>query len=227
MISLFLCSQFLSPASAEIERTNLMIGTDLPYQFHIGAEIEQERFKYSIRSGLLVEPYSTVTLSLIEAFGVGESYVRLLESSYQMGSMNSIGVHYFLDEKKRWYLGPELRIDYLMAAETTTEIIQVVTGRTVNAAPIFGFDEPNVRLGIWLHAIGFRGGTSFALDQHERKRVLVEFSLYKHYLSSASLSINGERSDTFSETLDTLLWEDVFLPYGFLGGLGLAYSYSF
>ena len=227
MLSLFLCSQFLSTARAEIQKTSLMIGTDLPYQFHLGTEIEHEKLKFSFRTGLLVEPYSTVTLKLIEAFGTDEVYIRLLESSYQLGSMNSVGVHYFLGEKKRWYLGPELRLDYLLAAETSSKIIELVTGKSVSAIPRFGFDEPDFRLGIWLHAIGFRAGTSFPIDNHQRKKLVLEISFYKHYLSSTSLTINGEVSENLSSALDTLLWEDVFLPYGYLGGLGLAYSYSF
>ena len=62
---------------------SLNIGTDIPYQFHIGSTIDRKKLRVSLRSGILFGPYSQMTIGLIELLGTPEVYVNMLESAYQ------------------------------------------------------------------------------------------------------------------------------------------------
>ena len=219
----------LFSTQANAENLLVSVGTDIPYQFHAGASYDLNRIRFSARSGILVEPYSSMTISLIGAFGVDEIYINLLESAYQLGSMNSISTQYLLGEKKLWYLGPEFRFDYLTAADTPVDLVESVTGESIStgSGPRAGSKEVDLQMGLMMYAAGLRVGRAIPFGEGQKHNLLVDLSFHKHYSTKTSLYINEEQPEKLNEMLDELLWEDVFLPYGYLGGLGLSYSYSF
>ena len=113
MLTITILSSFFwfNQARAEKPTLSVLVGTDIPYQHSLGTEIRVKDVRFSLRTGLLVDPYSGLTLDLLDAFGTEEVYIRLLEASYQFGTMNGLGMQYLFGKKKRWYVGPELRFD--------------------------------------------------------------------------------------------------------------------
>ena len=221
-----LCFLLPSAAHAQNPTTTLLIGTDIPYQYSIGTEVKIKNVRFSLRTGLLVDPYSELTLKLLQAFGTDETYIRLLEASYQFGTMNGIGAQYLFGKDKHWYVGPEFRFDYVTASDTSSDLINTVIGDTRSLPPRFGNQEQEVRLGLWMLAAGIRTGRTIPFGNSENHHLHVELSFYKHYKIQTLLSVNDQQNEGVSEALDELLWEDVFQPYGYLGGFGLTYSYS-
>ena len=65
------------------------------------------------------------------------------------------------------------------------------------------------------------------MDEDRRHHINLELSAYKHIYTQSRLMINVSQEDELNDLLDKLLWEDVFRPYGYLGGIGVSYSYSF
>ncbi|MEC7987523.1 MAG: hypothetical protein VX278_20320 [Myxococcota bacterium] len=223
MILLSLLGSVISVANAN---PSLMIGTDVPYQVNLGAAYDAGPVRFSFRSGILAGPYSTLTLSIVEMLGTDEVYINLLEASYQFGSMNSLGTQYMFGQKKRWQIGTEFRFDYLFASETPEELIDAVTGESSTPSGPF-IAERNIEMSLMMYAIGLRFGREFVVGKDEHHSFLIEFSLFKHFSTVTRLNINGEYAERLTDSLDTLLWEEVFLPYGYLGGVGLNYKYTF
>ncbi len=219
---------YLFVFSAQARSYLLSSGTDTPYQFYVGVAVQQEHFRVSFKSGLLSEPYSDLTLSLIEAFGTPEVYVNLLDSAYDLGSMNGLALQWMFGKKKLWSIGPEFRFDHLTASDTPSDLLEAVVGELdVPAAIGKRGKDLNVRLGLTTYAVGLRFGREFVLGASSQHLVHTDLSVYKHYATQSVLMINDEQPEELNKVLDDLLWEDVFRPYGYLGGLGVAYSYRF
>lgn len=221
LLSFFWCNQ----AQAETPTLSVLVGTDIPYQHSLGTELRVKDVRFSLRTGLLVDPYSGLTLDLLDAFGTEDVYIRLLEASYQFGTMNGLGMQYLFGKKKLWYVGPELRFDYVAASDTSSDLIEAVVGESRFNPPRFGVNQQEIYLGLWLFAAGLRTGRVIPLGKNHN--VHLELSFYKHYRNTTILYIDDQENKNITTSLNDLLWEDVFKPYGYLGGLGLAYSYSF
>jgi hypothetical protein len=206
--------------------TSVLVGTDIPYQHFIGISHSVNYVTVSLRTGLLVPPYSDLILKTLEVMGTNEAYIQLLESSYEFGWMNSLGMYYRFGNTQKWYLGPEFRVDHLIAPDTPDELIESVTGEEISRIVNRGANQNqnnNTRLSITTFALGLRFGRVFRLIP--RHRIHAEISLYKHVGVHTQLESNGERIP--DQNLENLFWEDVFKPYGYLGGIGIVYSYSF
>ena len=165
---------------------------------------------------------------MIGALGTPDVYVSLLESAYQLGSMNSCSVQYMFGKKRFWSIGPELRLDTLIASDTSSDLLEAAVGEIDVPKGIGKRDKAlNVKLGVVTYAAGLRFGRDIPLGASENHLFHIDISAFKHYASSSSLTLNEDEAEELSAVLDDLLWEDVFRPYGYLGGLGMAYSYRF
>ena len=216
----------LLPLDAQATDISLNIGTDIPYQLHIGSTIDRKKLRVSLRSGILFGPYSQMTIGLVELLGTPEVYVSILESAYQFGSMNALALQYAIGNKQNWYIGPEMRFDYLMASDTGSELIEAVLGQDLS--PKIGAQRDQellVDLGLMMYAVGLRFTRQIPFTK--KHALLVELSIYKHYQTKSSLYINEETPENLDTMLNDLLWKDVFLPYGYLGGFGMTYHHTF
>ena len=211
--------------TVESAEYSVQIGSDLPYQNGIGLSRDRGPIRISLRTGILYGVYSDLTLNLISVLGTDEVYIDLLESSFGFGFMNSIGAYYLFCKKNVWYIGPEIRFDYLQAADTSSELVESITGSSIQNTPGPLSQEPNISLQLAMYAVGVRMGRTFYLA--ENHHIDIELSLYKHYNTNTRFFINEDESQRLTSILDPLLWEDVFLPYGYLGGIGLSYRYLF
>lgn len=226
-MSFFLLAIGLLTPQAHATGPSILAGTDIPYQFHLGAAFDLQRIRFSVRSGLLTSPYSEGTLAFLDALGTPDVYVQLLEGSYQFGSMNSVGIQYLLGKDSRWSIGAEFRFDYLSASDTSSELIETVTGESIPTGGLLSSKEPEVRLGLLMYAAGLRVGYGIPLGAEKKHEVLIELSAYKHYATQSSTFINDEEASRINDSLNEILWTEVFLPYGYLGGVGISYRYSF
>lgn len=95
--------------NAYAQGVGLSIGTDFPYSHYLGFNYELETVDFSYRTGLLVPPYSDAIIVIIDGLGTDEIYINLLEVTYDLGWMNSLGAYFKFGEDKSWYLGPEFR----------------------------------------------------------------------------------------------------------------------
>ena len=205
---------------------SVSIGTDIPYQYYISVNKELKAIDISYRTGILTPPYSDAILSILEGFGTDEIYINLLDAAYDFGWMNSFGAYYKFGSKKKWYVGSEFRLDYLSASETPDELIEAVSGQTINR-PNIANREIELKLGLRTLAIGLRIGKTISMSSNKKHFLKTELSIIKHIGSQSILEGNGNNLERINNEIDKLLWNDVFKPYGYLAGLGLAYNYKF
>jgi hypothetical protein len=221
IFTFLLCSFHFSKA----QKFGLSIGTDIPYQYYLGATLQTTHIDISYRTGILVPPYSDAILNLLETLGASEIYIDFLEAAYDFGWMNSIGSYYKFP-KNNWYLGGEFRLDYLTAADSNKDIIAAITGRSFTRInPLI--DEQQVEYSLLLYGFGIRAGKSFHISENKKHQIKAEISLSKYFATQSYLSANNSNAEDINNTLDQLLWENVFKNYGFIGGIGIAYSYTF
>jgi hypothetical protein len=222
---IFLTILLCSFHNIKAQKFSLSLGTDIPYQFYLGATIHTTHIDVSYRTGILVSPYSDAILNIFETMGASEIYINFLEAAYDFGWMNSIGAYYNFPEKN-WYLGCEFRLDYLTAADTNTDIIEAITGRSfIRLNPLI--DEQQVEFSLLMFGLGIRAGKSFHISENKKHQIKAEISLSKYLATQSFLSANNTNAEDINNTLDKLLWENVFKNYGFIGGIGIAYSYTF
>lgn len=222
---LFLVSLFSTFISAQ--KMKVQIGTDIPYQFYAGVDYSvHSNVGLSLRTGLLTPPYSTVIINAIEGFGADPLLSEILQYTFNLGWMNALSSYYKFGNKKQWFIGPEFRLDHLIAAETPKTLIEVATGKSI---PTGTRQNPTIQLkmGLTLYAVGFRIGRHFMLDKSNKHFINIEFSASKHIATQTFLSANGLTLVSINAELNQLMWDDVFKLYGYLGGLGVSYGYRF
>ncbi len=88
--SIIICLTF----NLKAQQMRLSIGTDIPYQHYLGASFKMIDLDISLRTGVLLPPYSDAILSIMEAMGTMEIYTRILENTFNFGWMNSMGAYY-------------------------------------------------------------------------------------------------------------------------------------
>lgn len=208
------------------QNASLSVGTDIPYQFYVGGNYETDRLLISFRTGVLTPPYSDLALDIMEELGTDPLLVSLLENTFQVGWMNSVGGYYKFGRERQWYAGLEFRADLLTASSTSAELLESATGQTVGNGNR-PRRELDVNMGLILYAAGVRVGRTIALDKQQKSQLDFSLSFAKHLESQTLLTIQGEPSERVNSVLDSLLWNEVFRDYGFLGGLGIAYTYRF
>ncbi len=212
---------FLLCYSTKAQHFNLLIGTDIPYQFSIGIQPETKHFSFPVKTGLLIPPYSDAILAMLEEFGTAPVYINLLKSSYQLGWMNSLGIQYKFGEEKLWHTGADIRFDWLTAEDTPEGIIASVSGYQISSR-----NNSEIKLGLFTTAGGLRVGRKVMLGKKHKHFLDIEFSVYKHFNSASKLLVDNNTATRANAEIDSLLWEDVFKPYGYLGGIGLTYNYQ-
>ena len=223
--TLFLIIFFLLSQNTQAQNFKLSIGTDIPYQHYLGATLELNRIDIAYRTGILVPPYSDIILDIAESLGTPELYINLLDASYDFGWMNSLGAYYKFGKQKNWYLGPEFRLDLLTAADSRTDLVEAVIGQSISRNPLNRASV--IQLGLTTYAFGLRFGRAFTFGKDNKHQINAEFSISKHIASQTSLSLNNQDVSNINQLLDDLFWEEVFKPYGYLGGVGVAYAYRF
>lgn len=207
------------------QQFSLNSGTDIPYQFYIGGNARFGNVEGYYRTGILTPPYSDVILDLLEVIGTEEIFINVLDASYQRGWMNGIGTTYRFGKENRWYGGVEMRFDYLAAAATGKEVILAAAERDTNNP--FISNSTDLEMSMWLIDAGIRAGRIFPLSPESQHCLVLEISASKHLATQTSLSGNGQDLNRLNAALDESLWEYVFKPYGYLGGVGIAYRYNF
>lgn len=216
---------FLTP-KANSQSFSASIGTDIPYQHYLGINMELKNIDISYRTGILVPPYSDAILGIIERLGTDEIYIKLLDVAYEFGWMNSVGVYYKFGSEQKWYAGSEFRFDYLSASDTPAELVEAISGQTINR-PNFINRNIELKLGLRMLALGLRFGRTFNLGTSNKHFLKTEFSISKHIATQSILQGNGNNLERINQEIDKLLWDDVFKTYGYVGGFGIAYSYKF
>jgi hypothetical protein len=223
---IFFCTTLAISFNAFSQNFNFSVGTDVPYQYYMGISLETKNIDVSYRSGILITPYSDAILDIIEMLGTKEVYINLLDATFDFGWMNSVGTYYKFGKQKNWYGGAEFRYDYLTAADVSDNLIEVITGQSFGGGIItFSFDE--IKLGLRMVAAGIRLGRSFSISSNNKHFLRTEFSVSKYLATQSILEFNGQYRDLINQELDRLLWEDVFKKYGYVGGIGFAYTYKF
>jgi hypothetical protein len=216
---------FVPNQKLKAQEYSLGIGTDIPYQFYLSFNVATQHIDFNYRTGILTPPYSNVIVSFIGALGVEQIYLDLINTSFQVGWMNSLGGGYKFGKNKKWYLGLEFRLDYLTAADTPKDLVETIINQPIpTSRPT---NQPEIKLALGLYATGIRLGYLLDLGNQNRHQLRLEFSFSKHIATQTSLFVNGNQSTKLNQLLNNYMWEDVFKEYGFLGGLGAAYYYRF
>ncbi len=205
---------------------SISLGTDIPYQHYLGANLELRKIEFEYRTGVLTPPYSDAILDIIQFLGTDDIYINLLDASFELGWTNSVGSYYKFGKNKNWYTGAEIRLDYLTAEDTPKDVIQTITGEQINDINTF-FNRAQLKLGLKMIAAGLRLGKSFKLSPNNKHYLKTEISINKYITTKSILKLNGNNLQALNKELNKILWEDVFKKYGYVGGIGFAYSYKF
>lgn len=208
------------------QELSISAGTDFPYQHYLGISLQSPNTEFYYRSGVLVPPYSDIILGTIEKLGTAEIYINILESAYDFGWMNSLGASFSFGKEKKWYAGPEFRLDFLTASHTPADQVESLLGRPIISIinPII---ELNTELGLTMYAAGLRLGRSFVFGDIDQYSFNIELSFAKHIETQSLLTLNDQHTGELNKLLDGILWEDVFKKYGYIGGVGISFRYSF
>lgn len=223
---IFFCIGLAFSSNIRSQNLSFSVGTDIPYQHYAGINIETNSVDISYRTGILFPPYSDAILSIIQNFGTDEVYINLLDAAFDFGWMNSIGAYYKFGKQKDWYAGSELRLDYLTAADTPKDVIEIVTGQPILIGN-FMLNNVELKLGLRMTAVGLRFGKYFDIGVSNKHQFRTEVSMSKYVATQSYLKGNDEDLDLVNQKLDRLIWEDVFRSYGYVGGIGFAYTYNF
>jgi len=219
-------SVFLGVWNVKAQDISVSVGTTIPYQHYAGITLETNRLDVSYNAGILIPPYSDMILNILDDIGVDEVYINLLDASYQFGFTNSLGLNYKMGKNRRWYVGANFRIDHLTASDTPSDLIEIVTGETLNIGNRVSTGA-QVEMGLTMYAAGMQLGHLFHLDKDGKHKIRTGLVLAKHLATQSSLSFAERNLENINTELDTLLWEDVFKDYGFIGGLDIAYVFKF
>jgi hypothetical protein len=223
-VAIFIIIVFLT-LSARSQSVSIGVGTDIPYLYYAGIDFGLKNVDFTYRTGILIPPYSDAILATLNGIGVDDIYINILDAAYQFGWMNSIGAYYKIGYQKDWYIGGDFRFDWLIASDAPRDLVETVTGQSINFGNRFRRDV-ELQLGLRMLAFGLRIGKSFTLDSENRHSISTEISINKYISTRSSLEANGNDLEIANEILDDLLWEDVFGPYGYVGGIGIKYSYK-
>ncbi|MGB2129729.1 MAG: hypothetical protein ACPHXR_09665 [Flavicella sp.] len=223
-VALFLL--FFNSFKSYSQDFSVSLGTDIPYQHYVGLHLHSEKIEGYYRLGILAPPYSDYILNISRELGVSENYIEMIENAYDFGWMNTMGMAYKFGKKRRWHIGAEFRLDFLTANETPYDLIEIVTGITLQI-PDQIQGKARASLGMKTYALGIRGGYSFPISIDKKHQIRVEVSAAKHSSIQTRLKIQNKKNDAVNTKLNNLFWEDVFRDYGYLGGIGIAYIYDF
>ena len=153
------------------QKVSLSIGTDIPYQHYVGATLNTKHLDFSYRTGLLIPPYSNLILNTIQSLGVDDVYIRLLESAYDVGWMNTLGAYYKFGKSQKWFGGIEFRLDRLSASDTPVDLLESITGQQI---ALSARREVQVQLGLTMYALGMRFGRYFSLGKSNKRFIRAE-----------------------------------------------------
>lgn len=208
----------------DAQNLHFKVGTDIPYQFSTGIGVEHKSFGLAFETGFLIPPYSNAILNIIEALGTDELYINLLNSSFSFGSMNALQPQYLLGKNKNWTIGLDLRYDFLTASDASRDVMEQLLERNL-FTPIQR--NRKISMSLSLLGTGLRFSRRFPLGKTNNHQLQIELSAIKHIGIKTNVQLNNLESEVLSDEVNALLWDDVFKPYGYVGGLGVKYIYKF
>lgn len=203
----------------------LVLGTDFPYQNYIGVNYPLTDFDIAVKTGVLTPPYSSVLIKMFGAYGAEDTHLQLIDESFRFGWMNTLGVYYKTGKNKQWYVGADIRFDFLTTNEVPEsaliEAVDTSLRKYLNFLPF----KLNAELSVQLAGAGIRGGKVFQLDESGKHQLAIDISAFKYLYSKSTTKINEREFDIISNYVDDLIWEDVFKKYGYVVGIGISYRY--
>ena len=223
--ALILCVFMTLSSHSHAKQWGLEVGTDIPYQYKVAVSHSWDRLEVHLHTGVLTKPYSQVILNLIHALGTEQIYIDLLTPSFQLGWMNGFSMRYQFGKNRSWFVGPEIKLDHLIAQDTPRDLLEIVTGQNLNSLRI-NPQSTQVSMGLNLLSVGVRVGKSFAIDKKRKHFIRLDVNAFKHLSSRSFLQINNQEPKLMNQELDQLLWEEVFQPYGYFGGVSVTYLFK-
>ena len=204
------------------------LGPDVPYQYYAGLGITLDQLTLTYRAGLPGPPYPGIVARGMGAIGLDEVYVDLIGDSFAGGWLNTFSVQVRGGRERHWAFGIDLRHDRLAAEASATELLGPVVGPAFTAAlALAGGDDTGARVATVLTGAGLRISRDVPLGRRRRHALRLDFSLAKYLDARTALSFDGERLASLepiaSQLAADILSREIFDPYGYVGGLGVAY----
>lgn len=218
---------FISKVNAQ--KFSLTAGTEFPYQHYLGVNLNLKDIDFSLRTGLLVPPYSDALIDALEIYDYPDEVQELLKASYEFGWMNSFGVYKRFGKEKQWYVGPEFRVDYLDNATTPAEVFQILfEDPSVSGLGLIDPNAQDIKFSLLTLAFGARVGRSFRLFKDNPSHLIsTELAVYRYINIHSKVTIDGNNREVVDELTDELLWNDFYGPHGQLLVLAVSYTYVF
>lgn len=221
------CAAALAPA-ALAQSPFLVLGTDVPVQYYVGIGLDADRLGLTYRAGYPGEPYPGMLTGAMAAIGLDELYVDLIDDSFGGGWMNTLSAQVSAGRRRRFRIGLDLRHDRLRASDDAVSLLGPVLGPGLTAAlAAAGGEAVAARVQCNLTGLGLRASRDLRLGRGGRHRLRVEASLAKYLEAATSLAFDGDELAAFEELAsglaESILARQVFDPYGYVGGLGVAY----
>jgi len=150
----------LLSAKGLAQKHSIEIGTQVPLNYFVGYQYEiAPHVSAGAHIGLLTEPYSSVMLSVIEAFGTDPQMTTIMEGAFKVGVVQGINAQW---NWKKSHIGPYYDAYILTAAETPEVIIEQITGQQIPDRPR---QQPkDLKLAETMHQLGLKYGRVFELN---------------------------------------------------------------
>jgi hypothetical protein len=97
-------------AFAQMEH-RFKIGTQIPFQYNIGYENRfTGRFSANLQAGILTKPYDQAIINIMSKLGVGDVYIRVLESAFKFGFVGDLSGRYHFGKNYTGIYGQFIRL---------------------------------------------------------------------------------------------------------------------
>lgn len=220
VIGIFFTILFFRANASEFK---LLIGTQIPLQYHIGANYDfNKRIGLTANFGILTQPYDKAILEVLGAFGTDEVYLNMIQNAFNRGYISDLGVQFYINRKN--YLRIFGQYVSLSASDAPKDLLESYYGISFGSGLLAGNNAVNVEMKSSLVQLGLLYGHSFAFKGNNWK-INLELGASKNISSNTELYMDSKVLNQASALINGDLSE-IYFDYAYIPTLNLALVYT-
>lgn len=206
---------------------SLKIGTQFPIQYAVQYDYHfHPKWSANAQVGVLTKPYDAVILNLLNALGVEQEIVNVLNSAFNFGVITQVGGNYHFGKNYVGALGSWI---HLNAADTPVSAVEAAFNVSVASYPTRprqnNSNPVTLTLASDLYNVGILYGRRFTFA-NPKIELHTEFSFAKTIASSSYVESPQRALETLSTPVDAEL-KTTYLDYGYLPSINVFFVYKF
>ena len=219
-----LMASLVYAAEGQVEHQNdVKIILETPVQYGVGYTHSFNQIYAGGQVGFLSEPNSTLILGSMQALGVDEIVVDLIENAFQFGWVFELNGGY---QFEKFYAGLFFQYITLSGDETPNDIVELVLDVDLNAFPRLNqrVADDTMTLDSDLTQLGLQFGHNF--DFSDSFFLNTEVALSMNIGSSSSVSSPDRDYSGLSPLMDDYL-KDIYRSYAFVPSITVGFGKRF